>query len=173
MSTTSAAFVKASCIPTCWINYLCEKLKSWFNNQFLKKKKKTEQKERDLNIIENFKIESRYLKLCYQSRAFIRCVKAAFYWPDYQNSQCVRWSKDSTEDSFWKMRWSLWNTQPSFWRFKRKLKARLRIWSTGSRVSVVTRAMLSHSATVNFRLATIADWDSIDLVVTQTRGQAF
>ena len=84
-SFTSAAFVKASCIPTCWINYLCEKLKSWFNNQFLKKKKKTEQKERDLNIIENFKIESRYLKLCYQSRAFIRCVKAAFYWPDYQN----------------------------------------------------------------------------------------
>ena len=52
---------------------------------FWKRKKKTEQKERDLNWIENFKIESRYLKLCYQSRAFIRCVKAAFYWPDYQN----------------------------------------------------------------------------------------
>ena len=34
--------------------------------------------------MESFKTESRYLKLCYKSRAFIRCVKAGFYRPDYQ-----------------------------------------------------------------------------------------
>ena len=34
--------------------------------------------------MENFKIKSRYLKLCYKHGAFIRCVKAAFYRPYYQ-----------------------------------------------------------------------------------------
>ena len=34
--------------------------------------------------MENFKIESRYLKLCYEFRAVIRCRKAAFYRPHYQ-----------------------------------------------------------------------------------------
>ena len=34
--------------------------------------------------MENFKIESRYLKLCYEFKAFIKCMKAAFYRPDYQ-----------------------------------------------------------------------------------------
>ena len=34
--------------------------------------------------MENFKIESRYLKFCYELRAFIRCLRAAFYRPDYQ-----------------------------------------------------------------------------------------
>ena len=34
--------------------------------------------------MENFKIESRYLKLCYEVRAFIRCMKAAFWRPYYQ-----------------------------------------------------------------------------------------
>ena len=34
--------------------------------------------------MENFKIESRCLKLCNQSRAIIRCMKTAFYRPDYQ-----------------------------------------------------------------------------------------
>ena len=33
--------------------------------------------------MENFKIESRYLKLCNEFRAVIRRVKAAFYRPDY------------------------------------------------------------------------------------------
>ena len=32
----------------------------------------------------NFKIKSRYLKLCNKFRAVIRCMKAAFYRPDYQ-----------------------------------------------------------------------------------------
>ena len=32
----------------------------------------------------NFKIESRYLKLYCEFMAFIRCMKAAFYRPDYQ-----------------------------------------------------------------------------------------
>ena len=34
--------------------------------------------------MENFKIESRYLKLCNEFRAVIRCLKVAFYRPDYQ-----------------------------------------------------------------------------------------
>ena len=34
--------------------------------------------------MENFKIESRYLKLCNEFRPVIRCMKAAFYRPDYQ-----------------------------------------------------------------------------------------
>ena len=34
--------------------------------------------------MENVKIESRYLKLCSECRAVIRCMKAAFYRPDYQ-----------------------------------------------------------------------------------------
>ena len=34
--------------------------------------------------MENFKIESRYLKLCNEPRAVIRCMKAAFYRSDYQ-----------------------------------------------------------------------------------------
>ena len=34
--------------------------------------------------MENFKIESRYLKLCNEFRVIIRCMKTAFYRPDYQ-----------------------------------------------------------------------------------------
>ena len=34
--------------------------------------------------MENFTIESRYLKVCNKSRAVIRCMKAAFYRSDYQ-----------------------------------------------------------------------------------------
>ena len=34
--------------------------------------------------MENFTIESRYLKLCNKFRAVIRCMKAAFYRSDYQ-----------------------------------------------------------------------------------------
>ena len=39
--------------------------------------------------MENFKIENGYLKLCNEFRAIIRYMKAAFYRPDYQNSQCI------------------------------------------------------------------------------------
>ena len=35
--------------------------------------------------MENFTIESRYLKLCKEFKAVISCMKAAFYRPDYQN----------------------------------------------------------------------------------------
>ena len=35
--------------------------------------------------MENFKIESSYLKLCYEFRAFITCMKADVKRPDYQN----------------------------------------------------------------------------------------
>ena len=34
--------------------------------------------------MENFATESRHLKLCNKFRAVIRCVKAAYYRPDYQ-----------------------------------------------------------------------------------------
>ena len=34
--------------------------------------------------MENFTIESRYLKVCNEFRAVIRCMKAVFCWPDYQ-----------------------------------------------------------------------------------------
>ena len=34
--------------------------------------------------MENFTIESRYLKLCNEFRAVIRCIKTAFYRPDYK-----------------------------------------------------------------------------------------
>ena len=34
--------------------------------------------------MENFKNESRYLKLCYEFKCFIRCMRAGFYRPDYQ-----------------------------------------------------------------------------------------
>ena len=34
--------------------------------------------------MENFTIEIRYLKLCEEFRAVIRCMKAAFYGPGYQ-----------------------------------------------------------------------------------------
>ena len=38
--------------------------------------------------MKNFTIESRYLKLCNEFRAVIRCWKAAFYRPDYQKLLC-------------------------------------------------------------------------------------
>ena len=34
--------------------------------------------------MENFKIESRYLKLCNEFRVVTRCMKDAFYRPNYQ-----------------------------------------------------------------------------------------
>ena len=34
--------------------------------------------------MKNFEIETRCLKLCNKFRAVIRCMKAAFYRPDYQ-----------------------------------------------------------------------------------------
>ena len=34
--------------------------------------------------MENFKFESTYLKLCYKFTAFVRCMKTAFYRPDYR-----------------------------------------------------------------------------------------
>ena len=42
------------------------------------KEKNVEKKERGLNLMDNFKIKGRYLKLCYEFRTFIRCTKAAF-----------------------------------------------------------------------------------------------
>ena len=93
----------------------------------------------------NFAIESRQLTLCNKFRAVIRCIKAAFYRPNYQ---CVRWSKDSAEHLFQNMRPSPWNTRPSFWGYRRKLKAPPSVLKARSRVCVITRPILSQSVTV-------------------------
>ena len=34
--------------------------------------------------MEAFKIESRCVKLCYEFRAFLKCLETAFYRPDFQ-----------------------------------------------------------------------------------------
>ena len=39
--------------------------------------------------MENFKLESRYLKLCHEFRAFIICMKAAFYRPNKKFLICL------------------------------------------------------------------------------------
>ena len=72
----------ASYIRIWCVSYICKIPKSWFSNRYLKKKKRL-RKKKDLNWMENFKTESKYLKLCYEFRAS-RCMKAAFYRPDYQ-----------------------------------------------------------------------------------------
>ena len=56
--------------------------------------------------MENFKIENKYLKLCYEFRAFIRCMKVAFYklgyqkflmWPLIKNTGRTFVSKNAAE----------------------------------------------------------------------------
>ena len=84
LSTTFEAFLKTSYIPICCFSYICNAPKSWFNNKYLKKKKNAERKEKGLNWMENFKIEGTYLKLCYEFRGYIWCMKAVFFRPDYQ-----------------------------------------------------------------------------------------
>ena len=42
------------------------------------KEKKEEKRERDLNWMENFKIEGRYLKLCNEFQAVVRRMKLLF-----------------------------------------------------------------------------------------------
>ena len=68
----------------CRITYTCKIPKSWFNNQYLKQYNRQRKKQWGLNWMENFKIESTYVKLCYEFRTFIRLMKAAFYRQDYQ-----------------------------------------------------------------------------------------
>ena len=53
-------------------------------NIISEKEKNAGKRERDLNWMENFTIESRYLKLINEFRAVVRCMKAAFYRPNYQ-----------------------------------------------------------------------------------------
>ena len=78
--------------------------------------KKAEKKERDLNWMEDFKIESRFVKLCYELRAFTRCLETAFYRPDFQKF-LIRWSKDLAEHLWCVARfctictiWKTWKT---------------------------------------------------------------
>ena len=100
--------------------------------------------------------ESRYLKLCNEFRAFIRCMKAAFYRLDYpkllmypliKRSGRAFVSKHTTQPLL-----SFWNTWPSLLGLKRKLKVGPRVWKARPRVCVTTRTMLSQSATVIHKL---------------------
>ena len=59
-------------------------------------------------------------------------------WPNLWNAYPI----------FWNTWPSFWNTLPSFWGFERKLKAQPRVWKAWPRVCVITRPMLSQSATV-------------------------
>ena len=61
------------------------------------------------------------------------------------------------QPSFWNILPCFWKTQLSLWEFKRKLKAHLRVWKARpsvwkaqSRVYVITRPILSQSASVGF-----------------------
>ena len=58
----------------------------------------------------------------------------------------------NTRPSFWNTRPSFSNSRPSFWGFQGKLKARLSVWKARSRFCLITRPMLSQSATVRIRL---------------------
>ena len=68
-----------SYIPTCCINYLWKIPKS----QYLKKKKRQTKRKR-FKLTGKFQVETKYQKLCYEFRAFVRCIEAPFYRPDYQ-----------------------------------------------------------------------------------------
>ena len=104
----------ASYIPPCCISYLCKIPKSWLNNQCLKKQKR-QRKEKYLNWMENFNIESRYLKFCNKFRAVTRCMwKLLLTNLIIKNCSSVHWSKDSPKHLFQNMGRSLWNTQSSF-----------------------------------------------------------
>ena len=105
--------------------------------------KKTQRKNKDLNWMDDFKVERTYLKLCYDLRDFIQMyekIPEALLWVQgfysnvwrllfieqiFKNYQCVGWPKDLTKHLFQP---SLSNTQLSFRLFKRKLKAWLRAW---------------------------------------------
>ena len=54
------------------------------------KQKKEAKRERDLKWMENFKIESRYLKFRNEFSAVIRCIGAVFYRPDYQTCPLIK-----------------------------------------------------------------------------------
>ena len=102
--------------------------------------------------MENFKIESIYLKFCNDFETVIRYIKAAFYRPNYQKLSMFPLIKDSAQHLFqnmrpslWKAQLSFWNIWPRFWGFKRKPKARMRVWKARPRICVITRSMLSQS----------------------------
>ena len=141
---------EASYIPTCCISYMSKIPKSQFNNQYLKKKKQQRKKEKHLNWMENFKIESRYLKL--STDQIIKNYSVIVDQKSLSSSPCFktrrRAFKTFSRSSFWNIRPSFWNTQPSFWWFKRKLKAWPRFWKAWPRVCVITQPMLSQPATV-------------------------
>ena len=59
------------------VSYICKIPKSCFNNQYLIINSRQKRKRFKLNG--KFQNESRYLKLPYEFKSFIRCMKAAFY----------------------------------------------------------------------------------------------
>ena len=107
--------------------------------------------------MENFKVESKYRKLCNEFRAIIRHMKTAFYRPDYQKllmcpsiKRLGRVFASNMQPSLWKSQPSFSNTRTSFWGFKGKLKAWLRVWKARpsvwkSRICVIPQSVLSQS----------------------------
>ena len=61
--------------------------------------------------------------------------------------------------SHWNAQPSFWNTRPSFWGFNKKLKVQPKLWKARPSVCVITRSMLSQSATGKYFKNT---WGQID-----------
>ena len=108
LSVINLHFTKSTCsyflrhqaiyISIFCISYICKIPKSSFNGQCLKKKKGREKRERyKLNGEQISNIDGRYLMLYYEFRAFIRCMKAAFYRPDFQEFVSVEHEDVSVE----------------------------------------------------------------------------
>ena len=100
--------------------------------------------------MEIFTTESSHLRSCIEFSTVIRFIKAVFYRPDHQKLLMCSLIKRVDEAFVSK------DTRPSFWEFKRKVKARPRVWNARSSVwkarphaFVITRPMLSQSATVS------------------------
>ena len=105
--------------------------------------------------MENFKVEGRYLELSYEFWAFIRCMKVAFYRRDYQKFlMCLlikrlgrAFVSNHAAGSF-KRSVELLKHSAGFLRIHGKLKARRRVWKARPSVCIITRPVLSQSATV-------------------------
>ena len=122
------------------------------------KRKKYPEKEKDLNWMGHFKIESRYLKLRYDFRAFIRCIKTAWYRLGYLKFLMCLLIKRIVRAFISNIRPSIWTFSPAFEAlgrvfetllgFQRKEKARLKVWKIYAACLCYDTAHTAHLATV-------------------------
>ena len=122
------------------------------------KRKKYPEKEKDLNWMGHFKIESRYLKLRYDFRAFIRCMKTAWYRLGYLKFLMCLLIKRIVRAFISNIRPSIWTFSPAFEAlgrvfetllgFQRKEKARLKVWKIYAACLCYNTAHTAHLATV-------------------------